>query len=182
MGMAVILYKLVQAASAEFGVPFIKDVVVSIPAIFHDAQRKAVHTACQIAGLDAKLLVVEPSVASAAYIYYAPQTEKLKNMTKFFMTLDVGGGTTDVSILRCTGLHCEVLGVAGNSSLGGIDFDNVIVDIMIQKILNKNNKLTKERLVNTILYDQIISKAESVKKALSTDTQYLVRLQNEREN
>ena len=177
--MAAILYRLVQTASSEFGVPFIKDVVVSIPAIFHDAQRKAVHTACQIAGLDAKLLVVEPSAASAAYIYYAPRTEQIKRVTKFFMTLDVGGGTTDVSILRCTGLHCEVLGVAGNSSLGGIDFDAVVVDIMIEKVLKQNRKLTREKLSNMLLFDQIRSKAETVKKALSTESEYMVRLHNE---
>ncbi len=61
--------------------------------------------------------------------YYYSKMGELSEFNKYFMTLDIGGGTTDVSVLRCTGLHCQVLGGAGNSSLGGIDFDNVIVDI-----------------------------------------------------
>ena len=66
-----------------------------------------------------------------AYLYHSSmEPADLRAMSRYLMTLDVGGGTTDVSVLRCTGFHCEVLGVAGNASLGGIDFDAVIVDIM----------------------------------------------------
>jgi len=172
---AILLRELVRVASNEFGVPSLKDVVVSIPAIFHDAQRKAVHTACSIAGLNAKLLMVEPSAASIAHIYYTKQqSEKLHDFSKYFMTLDIGGGTTDVSMLRCTGLHCEVLGVAGNSSLGGIDFDAVVVEIMKSKLAQKG--ITE---INEQLDDEMRSKAESVKKALSSNDEYSVRLKKD---
>ena len=170
-------------------IPSLKDVVVSIPAIFHDAQRKAVHTACKIAVLNVKLLMVEPSAASIAHIYYESAENYELEFSKYFMTLDIGGGTTDVSILRCTGLHCEVLGVAGNSSLGGIDFDNIIIDIICDKIIKIiNNKILTRDILKidnkySKLYDNIVSKAEIIKIALSTDNEYMIRLGiNEKEN
>ena len=120
-----------------------------------------------------KLLVVEPSAASIAHIYYSSPTE-IRKYNKYFMTLDIGGGTTDVSILRCTGLHCEVLGIAGNSSLGGIDFDNVIIDILKEKIMNKYNFYTIPKYVNDI----IISSAEEIKVSLSTQEKYIKFIRN----
>ena len=69
--LAVILAHLVEIASKEFGVPYIRDVVVSIPALFHNGQRKAIHSACSLAGLNVAQLTVEPTAAALAYSYYS---------------------------------------------------------------------------------------------------------------
>ena len=193
--LSAILYHLCARASHQFGVPNLKDVVISIPAIFHDSQRKAVYAAAGIAGLDVKQLVVEPSAAAMAYIYQQPSSAT-KEFSKYFMTLDVGGGTTDCSVLRCTGLYCEVivvclisiyykftfvgtvqvLGVAGNASLGGIDFDSVIVDLMMKHVLRQNPKWTEQKVLEMPLYGMLLSKAERVKHSLSVNSEHLIRV------
>ena len=98
--LAVILAHLVEIASQEFGVPYIRDVVVSIPALFHNGQRKAIRSACTIAGLNVRQLVVEPTAAALAYSYYSSTPA---DNFKLFLTFDMGGGTIDCSVLRCTG-------------------------------------------------------------------------------
>ena len=98
--LAVILAHLVEIASQEFGVPYIRDVVVSIPALFHNGQRKAIRSSCTIAGLNVRQLVVEPTAAALAYSYYSSTPD---DNFKLFLTFDMGGGTIDCSVLRCTG-------------------------------------------------------------------------------
>ena len=98
--LAVILAHLVEMASQEFGVSYIRDVVVSIPALFHNGQRKAIRSSCTIAGLNVRQLVVEPTAAALAYSYYSSTPA---DNFKLFLTFDMGGGTIDCSVLRCTG-------------------------------------------------------------------------------
>ena len=123
--LAVVLAQLVEAASGELQVPYLRDVVVSIPALFHNGQRKAIRSACALAGLRVRQLVVEPTAAALAYSYYSSTPS---DNFKLFLTLDMGGGTIDCSVLRCTGVDCQALDVRGNSSLGGIgiDFEAVV--------------------------------------------------------
>eukprot|EP01084_Bolivina_argentea_P064725 117995_1 len=89
------------------------------------------------------------------------------------MTFDFGGGTLDCSVLKCTGLLCQVFGVSGNSSLGGIDFDNVIADILREKFKQQHNWIINDE-INT----EIVFAAENVKKILSLDSQTPVILSN----
>ena len=130
--LSLILSHLVDICSTELNIPYLdlNEVVVSIPALFHNGQRKAIRSSCHLANLNPSLLVIEPTAASLAHSYsnVIPSKE-----LKFFITFDFGGGTLDCSVMRCTGLECEVLSVTGNSSLGGINFDNIIKDIIIDK-------------------------------------------------
>mmetsp|Transcript_34916 Transcript_34916/g.30772 ORF Transcript_34916/g.30772 Transcript_34916/m.30772 type:complete len:1110 (+) Transcript_34916:33-3362(+) len=172
--LAVILAHLVEIASKEFGVPYIRDVVVSIPALFHNGQRKAIHSACSLVGLNVRQLTVEPTAAALAYSYYSSTPA---DNFKLFLTFDMGGGTIDCSVLRCTGVDCQVLGVKGNSSLGGIDFDYIIRDMMIEKYQKQhlwNNIRTSSKLMAKFL-----KVAERVKKSLSVSTQHQVTMTND---
>jgi len=172
--LAVILAHLVEIASKEFGVPYIQDVVVSIPALFHNGQRKAIHSACSLAGLNVKQLTVEPTAAALAYSYYSSTPS---DNFKLFLTFDMGGGTIDCSVLRCTGVDCQVLGVKGNSSLGGIDFDYIIRDIMITKY-EKQHNWENIRASNKLMA-KFLKVAERVKKSLSVSTQHQVTMTND---
>eukprot|EP01084_Bolivina_argentea_P281501 481640_1 len=172
--LAVILAHLVEIASIEFGVPYICDIVVSIPALFHNGQRKAIHSSCELVGLNVQRLVVEPTAAALAYSYYSSTP---KDNFKLFLTFDFGGGTIDCSVLRCTGVDCQVIGVRGNSSLGGIDFDLIIRDIMIKKYSLQhswNNIIHSDKL-----YAKFLKVAEKIKKSLTFNTQHQVTMTND---
>ena len=172
--LAVILGHLVEIASKEFGVPYIGDVVISIPALFHNGQRKAIHSAGSLAGLNVKQLTVEPTAAALAYSYYSSTPS---DNFKLFLTFDMGGGTIDCSVLRCTGVDCQVLGVKGNSSLGGIDFDYIIRDIMILKY-EKQHKWNNIKSSSKLMA-KFLKVAERVKKSLSVSTQHQVTMTND---
>ena len=116
---------------------------------------------------------VEPSVASIAYIYYLDLKEH-GEFNKRFMTFDFGGGTLDCSVLSCTKLKCTVLGISGNSTLGGIDFDRVIADILEEKVMT----VLKWEITEQISA-QIASLAEEVKKELSDSKSKLVNIQKD---
>jgi len=174
--LAAVLIHLVKKASDDLKVPYMRDVIVSMPAIFHDGQRRAVYNAAEIAGLNVKYLGVEPSMASIGHIYYAKEENKesLKNLTKDFMVFDFGGGTLDCSRLRCTTLKCTVLGISGNSSLGGIDFDHVI-----ENILEKKGKDELQWVITKKLKAEIMSKSEAAKQELSEKEYTTIALHDE---
>ena len=141
--LAIILQHLVKIASRELGIPYIRDVVVSVPAYFHNGQRRAIRSACHIASLNPIHLVVEPSAAAIAHQYYSTKNSdndnnnnNINNNDKnmVFMAFDFGGGTLDCSVVNCAGIQCLVLSVEGNSTLGGIDFDHVLMDIIVEKL------------------------------------------------
>jgi len=166
--LAAVLAYLVKTASEEFGVPYIRDVVVSTPAIFHDSQRRAVRCACTLAGLHVRQLEVEPSSAAISHIYHY-DVKRYGEFNKLFMTFDFGGGTLDVSVLRCNRLICDVFGVAGNDALGGIDFDNAIGRILKRKLAGKY-------VIDEEVEALIAAKSESIKKTLTEETSAMVRL------
>ena len=137
--LAIILQHLVISASKEIGVRYIQDAVVSIPAYFHDGQRRGIRSACEIASLIDPTLVVEPSSAAIAYKYhYAPMNANFKT----FITFDFGGGTLDVTLMNCAGVQCIVKSVEGNSTLGGINFDYVIIDMIAKELKKDLNAMT----------------------------------------
>ena len=120
-----------------------------------------------------KQLVVEPSSAAIAHIYHY-DVKKYGKFDKLFMTFDFGGGTLDVSVLQCQRLVCKVFAVAGNSTLGGIDFDNAIGNILKRKVKKDFGwKITPK------LEAQIAAKTENIKKTLSEDLSTIVRLEND---
>ncbi len=117
---AMVLRKLVDDASSNLGEK-IKDVVVTVPAYFNDAQRQATKDAGKIAGLNVLRIINEPTAAALAYGVDRQKNEKI-------LVFDLGGGTFDVSILEVGEGVCEVMATSGDTHLGGDDFDKRIVD------------------------------------------------------
>src|SRR5665213_2645976 len=119
---AMILQKLKADAEAYLGEK-VTDAVITVPAYFNDAQRQATKNAGQIAGLNVVRIINEPTAASLAY-----GLDKKANET--ILVFDLGGGTFDVSILDVGEGVFEVRSTAGDSHLGGDDFDNKIVEYL----------------------------------------------------
>ena len=121
---AMILTKLKSDAEAYLGQP-VSQAVITVPAYFTDAQRQATKDAGRIAGLEVLRIVNEPTAASLAYGLDKESDQKI-------LVFDLGGGTFDVSILDISDGVFEVLATAGNNRLGGDDFDNKIVDYLVE--------------------------------------------------
>ena len=120
---AMILTKLKQDAEAYLG-DKVTEAVITVPAYFTDAQRQATKDAGKIAGLDVKRIINEPTAAALAYGIDKESDQKI-------MVYDLGGGTFDVSIIAMGDGVQEVLATAGNNRLGGDDFDQRIVNWMV---------------------------------------------------
>jgi len=122
---AMILQKLKADAEAYLGTT-ITEVVITVPAYFTDSQRQATKDAGKIAGLDVKRIINEPTAAALAYGIDKENDQKV-------MVYDLGGGTFDVSIIEMGEGVQEVLATAGNNRLGGDDFDQRIIDWLIEE-------------------------------------------------
>ena len=120
---AMILSKLKSDAEAYLGQP-VTQAVITVPAYFTDSQRQATKDAGKIAGLEVLRIINEPTAASLAYGLDKESDQKI-------LVFDLGGGTFDVSILEIGDGVFEVLATAGNNRLGGDDFDNKIVDYLV---------------------------------------------------
>ncbi|MBN2000220.1 Hsp70 family protein [candidate division KSB1 bacterium] len=129
---SIILKKLVEGAEKALGEK-VKDVIITVPAYFTDAQKEDTRKAGEKAGLNVLRLLPEPTAAAISY-----GLDKGKDQT--IMVYDLGGGTFDVSILDIKGNKFNVKAVDGNSQLGGDDFDNKIVDFLIDEL----NQLGKD--------------------------------------
>lgn len=123
---AMILQKMKKTAEDYLGQE-VTEAVITVPAYFSDSQRQATKEAGQIAGLDVKRIVNEPTAAALAY-----GIDKANKDMKIAV-FDLGGGTFDISILEFGGGVFEVLSTNGNTHLGGDDFDQVIIDWMAQE-------------------------------------------------
>uniref|UniRef100_A0AC34G2H0 Heat shock protein 70 n=1 Tax=Panagrolaimus sp. ES5 TaxID=591445 RepID=A0AC34G2H0_9BILA len=110
----------------------VKDVVITIPAYFNDAQRQATIDAGKIAGLNVLRIINEPTAAALAYGYRQNKKDEI------LLVYDLGGGTFDVSIIKTHDGYCEVLAVAGDDHLGGEDFDNILVKYCIEEFKIKH--------------------------------------------
>src|SRR5512133_1439893 len=103
----------------------IDEAVISVPAYYSDAQRLAVREAGRLAGFDVKRIVNEPTAAALAYGFSRGLDQKV-------LVYDLGGGTFDVSVLQLSGNVFEVLATGGDTFLGGVDFDNRIIDFVLE--------------------------------------------------
>ena len=121
---AMVLQKLKTDAEAYLG-DKVTEAVITVPAYFTDAQRQATKDAGKIAGLDVKRIINEPTAAALSYGMDKESDQKV-------MVYDLGGGTFDVSIIEIGDGVQEVLATAGNNRLGGDDFDQRIIDWMVQ--------------------------------------------------
>lgn len=129
---AMVLQKLKKAAEDYLGHE-VKEAVITVPAYFNDAQRQATKEAGEIAGLEVKRIVNEPTAAALAY-----GMDK-QNKSMKIAVFDLGGGTFDISILELGDGVFEVLSTNGDTHLGGDDFDKIIIDWMADEFLKKEN-------------------------------------------
>ena len=127
---AMILQKLKADAEAYLGEP-VTEAVITVPAYFNDSQRQATKDAGTIAGLNVKRIINEPTAAALAYGVDKESEQKI-------MVYDLGGGTFDVSILDIGEGVLEVLSTAGDTHLGGDDFDQRIIDWMVSEFKKSN--------------------------------------------
>ncbi len=136
---AMILQKLKSDAEAYLG-QTVSEAVITVPAYFSDAQRQATKDAGKIAGLDVKRIINEPTAAALAYGLDKETEQKIMvydlgggTFDQKIMVYDLGGGTFDVSILDIGDGIIEVLATAGDTRLGGDDFDQRIMDYLVEE-------------------------------------------------
>merc|ERR1711868_93407 len=133
---AMVLTKMKETAEAYLG-ETIRDAVVTVPAYFNDAQRQATKDAGVIAGLNVLRIINEPTAAAIAY---GLDKKKQSNQEKNVLIFDLGGGTFDVSILSIDDGVFEVKSTAGDTHLGGEDFDNRMVEHFVKEFQRKHKK------------------------------------------
>lgn len=162
---AMVLMKLKTDAEAKLGEK-ITEAVITVPAYFNDAQRQATKDAGRIAGLNVLRIINEPTASSLAY-----GLDKRKEAT--IAVFDLGGGTFDITILRLGDGVFEVLSTAGDTHLGGDDFDQCIMDWLIEEFRRETGiDLRQDRMA----LQRLKEAAEKAKIELSTLTQTEINL------
>jgi molecular chaperone DnaK len=164
---AMILQYLKSYAEEYLGEP-VTEAVITVPAYFNDAQRQATKDAGKIAGLDVKRIINEPTAAALAY-----GIDKTKDKEQKVLVYDLGGGTFDVSILELADGTFEVLSTNGDTHLGGDDFDNIIVDWVVDQF-KKDNAIDLRN--DKMAMQRIKEAAEKAKKDLSATMQTQISL------
>ena len=159
---AMILTEMKQVAGAYLG-DDIKDAVITVPAYFNDAQRQATKDAGAIAGLNVLRIINEPTAAAIAYGLDKDKQNGERNVLIF----DLGGGTFDVSLLSIDEGIFEVKATAGDTHLGGSDFDHIITEHLIKEFKKKNNIDISE---NKRAVRRLRTSAERAKRTLSSGT------------
>merc|ERR1712095_29046 len=161
---SMVLTKMKETAEAYLG-KAVKDAVATVPAYFNDSQRQATKDAGVIAGLNVLRIINEPTAAAIAY---GLDKKNKSNKESNVLIFDLGGGTFDVSILSIDDGIFEVKATAGDTHLGGEDFDNRMVDHFTKEFLRKHKKdLTK----NKRALRRLRTACERAKRTLSASAQ-----------
>ena len=163
---AMVLQKMKKTAEDYLGQE-VTEAVITVPAYFSDSQRQATKEAGQIAGLDVKRIVNEPTAAALAY-----GVDKANKDMKIAV-FDLGGGTFDISILEFGGGVFEVLSTNGDTHLGGDDFDQVIIDWLVQEFKNDEGANLKD---DPMAMQRLKEAAEKAKIELSSSTSTEINL------
>ena len=162
---AMVLQKLKADAEAKLGEK-IEEAVITCPAYFDDSQRKATRDAGEIAGFKVRRIINEPTAAALAYGFQKKKDQQI-------VVYDFGGGTFDVSVLNVTADTIEVKATGGNTHLGGDDFDQRIMDWIVDNFKKDEGiDLSKDPLA----LQRIKEAAEKAKKELSTTLQAEINL------
>src|SRR5437762_4956019 len=162
---AFVLQHCKRVAEATLGQE-ITEAIISVPAYYNDNQRNAVKEAGKLAGFTVKRIVNEPTAAALAYGLNRGFDHKV-------LVYDLGGGTFDVSVLQLHGNVMEVLATGGDTFLGGVDFDNRIIDFVLEEFRND----TKIDLTQSpIAMQRIKNAAESAKIDLSLLSNVIIEL------
>ena len=163
---AMVLQKMKKTAEDYLGQE-VTEAVITVPAYFSDSQRQATKEAGQIAGLEVKRIVNEPTAAALAY-----GVDKANKDMKIAV-FDLGGGTFDISILEFGGGVFEVLSTNGDTHLGGDDFDQVIIDWLVQEFKNDEGANLKD---DPMAMQRLKEAAEKAKIELSSSTSTEINL------
>ena len=162
---AMVLAKIKADAEAYLGEK-VTEAIITVPAYFDDSQRQATKDAGKIAGLEVKRIINEPTAAALAYGLEKKEDQKI-------VVFDLGGGTFDVSILELGDGVFEVKSTNGDTHLGGEDFDNVIVNYILDDFKKENGiDLRKDAAAMQRIKDE----AEKAKKELSSATEVEINL------
>jgi len=164
---AMVLTKMKETADAYLGEP-VTDAVVTVPAYFNDSQRQATKDAGLIAGLNVLRIINEPTAAAIAY-GLDKKTQGEKNVLIF----DLGGGTFDVSLLTIEEGIFEVKATAGDTHLGGEDFDNRLVNHFVQEFKRKHKK---DLSSNARALRRLRTACERAKRTLSSSAQTSIEI------
>ena len=163
---AMVLQKMKKTAEDYLGQE-VTDAVITVPAYFSDSQRQATKEAGQIAGLNVRRIVNEPTAAALAY-----GVDKANKDMKIAV-FDLGGGTFDISILEFGGGVFEVLSTNGDTHLGGDDFDQVIIDWLVQEFKNDEGA---DLTADPMAMQRLKEAAEKAKIELSSSTSTEINL------
>ena len=162
---AKILMKLKEDAEAYLG-ETVSDAVITVPAYFNDAQRKATKEAGTIAGLNVLRIINEPTSAALAYGLDKKESEQI-------VVYDLGGGTFDVTVLETGDNVVEVMATGGDAFLGGDDFDNKIIDFVAEEFKSETGVDIK---ADVMALQRVKDAAENAKKELSSSTETEINL------
>jgi molecular chaperone DnaK len=162
---AMVLQEMRRVAEEQLGEP-VKEAVITVPAYFNDNQRQATKDAGRIAGLDVLRIINEPTAAALAYGYG-------KKLDQTVAIYDLGGGTFDISVLEISEGVFEVISTAGDTYLGGDDFDDRIIDFLAESFQQSTNvNLRRDKMALQRLKDV----AEKAKMELSEVAQSEINL------
>ena len=164
---SMVLIKMRETAEAYLG-GNVKDAVVTVPAYFNDSQRQATKDAGLIAGLNVMRIINEPTAAAIAY-----GLDKKGEGEKNVLIFDLGGGTFDVSLLTIEEGIFEVKATAGDTHLGGEDFDNRLVNHFVQEFKRKNKK---DLTTNARALRRLRTACERAKRTLSSAAQTTIEI------
>jgi len=165
---SMVLTKMKETAEAYLGTK-VNDAVVTVPAYFNDSQRQATKDAGSISGLNVLRIINEPTAAAIAY-----GLDKKGDGERNVLIYDMGGGTFDVSLLTIEDGIFEVKATAGDTHLGGEDFDNRIVDFCLQDFKRKNRG--KDLAGNHRAIRRLRTQCERAKRTLSSSTQATIEI------
>jgi molecular chaperone DnaK len=164
--VSAILLQRLKLAAEEFLGDKVTEAIITVPAYFDDMQRQATRDAGKIAGLEVERIINEPTAAALAYGFGKSKTEKVA-------VYDLGGGTFDISILEINDGVFEVLSTSGNTFLGGEDFDQRIIDWLVQTFQGETGvDLSSDRLA----LQRMKEAAERAKCELSSVTETNISL------
>ena len=164
---SMVLLKMKQTAEAFLNEP-VNNAVVTVPAYFNDSQRQATKDAGAIAGLNVLRIINEPTAAAIAY-----GLDKSSDAERNVLIFDLGGGTFDVSLLTIEGGVFEVKATAGDTHLGGEDFDNRLVNHFVEEFKRKHKK---DIATNARALRRLRTACERAKRTLSSATQASVEI------
>lgn len=170
---ASVLRKLKADAEAKLG-QSISEAVITVPAYFDDAQRQATKDAAEIAGLKVLRIINEPTAAALAYGFDKGREEKI-------LVYDLGGGTFDVTVLEISNETIEVLSTSGDTHLGGRDFDEALMNLIVEEFkkessLDLKNDESLPKVQRQQALQRIKEAAEKCKHDLSSQSEHQVNL------